>query len=332
MTSQTLSSSDLMADRRAGYARMYAEAGDFVAAAELMRQTLEERPDWAAGWFSLGLYEEKAGDIEAACAAFLETLKLAPDDIFGAELKLAAHGRSPAPTRQVTAYVQRLFDDYAERFDQALVQKLHYSLPEALTEMIFASGHCSFAHAIDLGCGTGLMGERLRKAVSFLQGFDLSPGMLAKARAKGIYDLLERADLSDERPWTVPAKADLIVAADVFNYLGDLVSVFRLASTLSAPGGLFAFSVEANESSEVFALRTSLRFAHGEGYVRRLLAETGFAIIDFRHLTLRHDAGEPVSGIAFLAQWGAASIEAAGELGSQVVPCEDVVVPRMLDA
>lgn len=330
MTSQTLSSSDLMADRRAGYARMYAEAGDFAAAAELMRQTLEERPEWAAGWFSLGLYEEKAGNVEPACAAFLETLKLAPDDIFGAELKLAAHGRSPAPTRQVTAYVRRLFDDYAERFDQALVQKLHYNLPEALTAMIFASGQSCFAHAIDLGCGTGLMGERLRKAVSFLQGFDLSAGMLAKARAKGIYDLLEQADLSDERPWTVPAKADLIVAADVFNYLGDLTQVFRRAGGLSAADGLFAFSVETNPDPDGFALRSSLRFGHGEAYVRRLLAGTGFIIVDMRHLTLRRDAGQPVEGMAFLARWQPSAPKALGD--RPMAGCEDRETPRMLDA
>ncbi len=302
MKNPTLSSSDLVADRRAGYARMYAEAGDFAAAAELMRQTLEERSEWAAGWFSLGLYEEKAGNIEAACAAFSRTLTLAPEDIFGAELKLAAHGRAATPILQVTAYVERLFDDYAERFDEALVQKLHYSLPEALAEMILASGRSSFAHAIDLGCGTGLMGERLRKAVTLLEGFDLSQGMLAKARAKGIYDRLERADLADERPWAVSANADLIVAADVFNYLGDLTPAFRRAGALSVAGGLFAFSVEANQDPDEVALRPSLRFAHGESYMRHRLAEAGFAVIETRCLTLRRDAGEPVAGVIFLAR------------------------------
>jgi predicted TPR repeat methyltransferase len=302
MKNPTLSSSDLVADRRAGYARMYAEAGDFVAAAELMRQTLEERAEWAAGWFSLGLYEEKAGNIEAACAAFSKTLMLAPEDIFGAGLKLAAHGRSPAPDRQVTAYVERLFDDYAERFDQALLERLDYSLPEALTEMIFASGNTSFAHAIDLGCGTGLMGERLRKAVRFLQGFDLSHGMLAKARAKGVYDRLEQADLADERPWEVPTKADLVVAADVFNYLGDLSPAFRRAAALGAPDGLFAFSVEANGEPDAVALRASLRFAHGENYVRNELAKAGFSVARVQRLTLRRDAGEPVAGVIFLAR------------------------------
>ncbi len=197
MTFNQLSSGDLIADRRADYAKMLADAGDAPGAAELMAQALELAPDWAAGWFRLADYEEKSGRKEAAVDALRHTLRLNPEDIFGASLKLALLGATDTPEQPPSVYVERLFDDYAERFDQALVEKLDYSVPEKLAALIARmtdGGH--FRRVADLGCGTGLFGERIRARAEILEGFDLSANMLAKAEAKGIYDRLGQADLS----------------------------------------------------------------------------------------------------------------------------------------
>jgi len=110
------SSGDLIADRRADYARMLAESGDPAAAAELMEQALERAPDWAAGWLKLAEYREKAGANEGAVEALGRLVALDPEDIFAGRLKLAVLGAADVPDQPSSRYVEALFDDYADRF------------------------------------------------------------------------------------------------------------------------------------------------------------------------------------------------------------------------
>ena len=314
MTLNQLSSGDLIADRRADYAKMLAEGGEPASAAELMAQALEQAPNWAAGWFRLADYEEKSGRKEAAIEALRKTLTLSPQDIFGAGLKLALLGAAAMPEQPPSLYVERLFDDYADRFDKALVEKLGYTVPQKLAALIqdhvgqSHSGALIFEHVTDLGCGTGLFGERIRDQAQFLEGFDISINMLAKAEAKSTYDRLARADLSLSPDASgifgnfAPARADLVSAADVLMYLGNLDSVFDITTRLLAAEGYFAFSVEDAGDIEEFLLRPSLRYAHGEAYVRGLCAAHGLELMAVERTAIRMDAGEPVFGILFLAR------------------------------
>ncbi|HXV30822.1 MAG TPA: methyltransferase [Sinorhizobium sp.] len=309
MSVNQLSSGDLIADRRADYAKMLAKAGDAQGAADLMAQALELAPEWAAGWFRLADYEEKSGRKEAAVAALNNTLHLNPADIFGASLKLALLGAVETPDQPPSTYVERLFDDYAERFDEALVEKLAYSVPEKLAALIErTSNGRHFRHVTDLGCGTGLFGERIRHRTDFLEGFDLSANMLVKAEAKALYDRLGQADLSQPPEMSgvfadlAAARADLVSAADVLMYLGNLESVFVIADRLLAPGGLFAFSVEDAAAVEGFVLRPSLRYAHSESYIASLCGPHALSLLAVERTVIRMDAGQPVSGILFLAR------------------------------
>ena len=311
MNLNQLSSGDLIADRRAEYAHMLAESGDHTDAADLMSQALELVPDWAAGWFRLADYQEKSGRKEAAVAALKKVLELNPDDIFGAGLKLALLGGAETPEQPSSLYVAQLFDDYADRFDKSLVEKLHYTVPEKLAALIAAqAGNQRFAHVIDLGCGTGLFGERIRDKADHLEGFDLSANMLAKAEEKGIYDRLAQADLSlppescglFAKGKASENRANLVSAADVLMYLGNLDSVFIIASKLIADDGLFAFSVEDGGDEGDFVLRESLRYAHSERYIRQLCKRFGLDILDIHKTTIRNDGGKPVFGILFLAR------------------------------
>ena len=233
MTAHYLSSGDLIADRRAGYARMLAESGDFKAAAELMDQALELVDQWAAGWFLLGEYHEKAGATASSIPALRRVLELNEEDIFGAGLKLSVLGERAQPDQPPVAYVEQLFDDYAGHFEEALVEKLNYRVPERLKDLILRHGPQSYDCAIDLGCGTGLLGVEIADFVARLEGYDLSLNMLAKAEEKAIYDHLSQADLSRGPAETrffdgglLPRRADLVAAADVVMYLGDLENLF----------------------------------------------------------------------------------------------------------
>jgi predicted TPR repeat methyltransferase len=292
------SSGDLIADRRADYAEMLFASGDHAAAAELMLGALELAPNWSFGWFRLGEFHEAAGASEAAVEAWRMALRLDPADRAGAALKLQLAGAAPA-TGSSSGFVETLFDQYAKTFDQSLVEKLGYRVPELLFDAIRAQHPESFDVAIDLGCGTGLMGERLRPFVRRLEGYDISAEMLRKAEAKKLYDRLEKADLQTMTYDGTPA--DLVVAADVFMYLGSLDRVFALARSMLKPGGLFAFSVEKHTGVEDFILRPSRRHAHSERYLRDLLAASGFVVRSLATEVIRHDRGEALDGLIVVA-------------------------------
>ncbi|AYG65144.1 MULTISPECIES: methyltransferase [unclassified Rhizobium] len=311
MLPSQLSSGDVIADRRADYAKMLAESGEPASAAELMEQALELVPRWAAGWFTLAAYREKAGDASGAIAALNEVLALDEGDVFGARLKLAVLGGAEVPDQPPSLYVERLFDDYADRFETSLVEKLGYSVPGKLAALIVETADIPkhFHLAVDLGCGTGLLGPEIRAHVDRLEGYDLSKGMLAKAAEKHVYDHLGQADLSLEPDLSgvfdaglAPGRADLITAADVLMYLGNLNGVAAIVDKLSADDAIFAFSVEDAQQPAGYVLRDSLRFAHSEAYVRGILADHGFAVLDLTRDVIRMDGGKPVHGILFITR------------------------------
>jgi predicted TPR repeat methyltransferase len=310
------SSGDVIADRRAGYARMLAEGGDHAAAADLMNQALELAPNWAAGWELLGSYQEKAGDLAAAIAAWRRLEALDDMGLFGAKLKLAAHGAGSVSDGTALSYVEALFDEYAPKFEDALVGRLGYRVPEMLDDMLSAEmarlGLERFNQALDLGCGTGLMGERLRSKASFLEGVDISAAMIAETARKGVYDRLDRAELVAALN-TRPSQADVITAADVFIYCGALGPV--LAGVVSAlqPGGLVAFSLEAHDGEEPVFLRPSLRYAHGVRATRDALAVAGLDVLRFETAVLRFDRGAPITGILVVARRPPVEVTAAND-------------------
>ena len=316
-----LSSGDLVADRRASYAEMLFEAGDSAAAADLMRDALSLAPDWTAGWFRLGEMEEAAARFAEAADAWREVLRLDPRDRLGAGLKLAATGHLPGIDAPPAAFVEALFDQYADNFDAALLGRLRYSVPELLSAAIERAVPGGFAHVVDLGCGTGLMAERLHARARFLEGVDISAGMLRQAGAKGIYGRLTHADLTT---FEIPEGADLVTAADVFMYVGALDLLVPRITAALPEGGVFAFSTEAHDGSEDFVLRPSRRFAHSEAYLRRVLASAGLAVASLDRNAIRWDRGDALDGFVVVARKTEQAEATASTLGhemAEVVVC-----------
>ncbi|MFP1632834.1 methyltransferase [Zhengella sp. ZM62] len=323
-----LSSGDVLADRRAEYGEMLLQAGDAPAAADLFRQALERAPGWAAGWFRLGEIEEAAGNLPAAFESWRRALGLDPADPFGVTLKLKLAGQAGDAAVMPSAFVETLFDAYADDFDHALVERLGYAAPDRLVEAISEVHGTGFAKALDLGCGTGLMGARLRAITSHLEGVDISAEMLRKAAAKGIYDRLEQADLTLLEPWPGIAP-DLVTAADVFMYLGELERVFQWIAATLAPGGLFGFTVEAAPAEEDIVLRPSLRYAHGKAYVCKRLESCGLDPVSMTRHTIRMDRGEPVEGLVVVAMKPAMRPSALPGWTSAVLPDEEAAKERL---
>lgn len=298
MTRDPLASGDLIAERRFAYAKAAAEEGDFGAAAELFEQALERAPRWAAAWFALGEARERLGDLDAAAQAFRISLAADPADAQGAAARLALIGRADAPSALPEAYVARLFDDYAPRFDKHLVERLDYRAPALIAEAlsVVAPGR-RFASGVDLGCGTGLMGEALRGRIEHLTGVDLSSAMIAKARERGVYDTLMVGDaaaalLTRERRQAF----DLVVAADSLVYIGDLRPLFAAAATALSADGLFAFSVETF-AGDGFRLEPTMRFAHSRPYIEAVAREPALQPLLIQSASTRREAGADAPGL-----------------------------------
>jgi predicted TPR repeat methyltransferase len=175
-------------------------------------------------------------------------------------------------------------------------------VPELLAAAVAAATPDQLMDVLDLGCGTGLCGALLRPMAGTLRGVDLSPAMIAKARERGVYDELEVGDLIESlrrRPKT----CDLLTAADVLNYVGDLAPVLDAATLALRPGGLFAFTVEAAASGDRFELvKGTQRYAHARPHVDHVARIYGFEQRSLEPVILRHDAGKPVHGyLAVLA-------------------------------
>lgn len=292
-----LSSGDPIADRRLSHARDYAAAGEPAAAAELMEQALEIAPDWAAGWFSLGSFREAAAATAGAIAAYEHAIALDATDRCGAALRLARLGARAVPDVPPAAHVRDLFDGYAARFEDSLVERLGYRAPILLAEAIErVAGDRRFDHGLDLGCGTGLMARALAGRVVRLDGVDLSPAMVAVARASGLYDGLAVGDLVEDLARRPADGLDLITAADVFCYLGDLSAIFAAVARAARPDALFVFSVESAGEGDEVRLADSLRYAHGRGHLEAAARAAGWTRSWIGQETLRRDRGVDVAG------------------------------------
>jgi predicted TPR repeat methyltransferase len=159
-----------------------------------------------------------------------------------------------------------------------------------------------FGTMLDLGCGTGLSGEAFRPLVEWMEGVDLSPGMIEQARRKNLYDRLDTGDLTEslDKHLRADARFNLIVAADVFVYCADLTLIATMAADLLADAGLFAFTVETHEGGGV-VLGPKLRYAHGERHVRDALEAAGLAVLRLQPVSTRMEAGERVPGLLIVA-------------------------------
>ena len=292
-----------LADRRFDYALAYREGGEFTAAVELLGQALELAPGWAPGWTTLGEWHEASGDLGAAIDAYRRALALDAADTSGAGARLARLGAHSADGAVSQAHVAALFDDYAPRFEASLVKGLAYRGPALLREALLdLQPGRGFRRMLDLGCGTGLAGEAFASLCERMEGVDLSPAMLAIATGKKIYARLVAGDVRDFLGTEPSGSADLILAADVFVYLGDLAAIFREAARVLGPGGFFAFTVQHHDGEKPFLVGKDLRYAHSAAALRAWTQAAGLSVMQIKPASTRLDAGSPVPGLVVVLQ------------------------------
>jgi predicted TPR repeat methyltransferase len=242
--------------------------------------------------------------VEEAAATYARCLELDPEDSMGVVLHLASLGWSATPKRAPDAHVRRLFDNYSGYFDEHLVRKLEYRGPEILLEGLSGWLHARISpqglDILDLGCGTGLCGVVLRRFARRLHGVDLSGRMLAKAARRQVYDILRQEELIAFME-ACAERYDLIVAGDVFVYVGDLEPVFTAAARLLRPSGGFAFTVERH-AGEGFRLGDSGRYFHSRDYLVDLAGDYGFSVLRMEEVSTRREAKKPTEGLMVVLQ------------------------------
>ncbi|MEJ8836515.1 tetratricopeptide repeat protein [Ramlibacter sp. AN1133] len=244
-------------------------------------------------WILRGNALKELGRAGDAAQSFREALARGGDrELLG--YYLAGLEAGEAPQRPPSHYVEALFDGYAAQFDEHLVRTLRYDAPRVLTQRLAAMG-ARWRHALDLGCGTGLCGPYLRAMADRVTGVDLSSNMLEKARKLGAYDALVQGDVVAYLAGATES-FDVVVAADVFVYVGALGEVFRLLAQRMPAGGSFCFTVEESRGAEL-ELRSSLRYAHSEAGIRRLAQAHGFAVSALEKRPVREDQRVPIPGL-----------------------------------
>lgn len=272
-----------------------AELGRTADALTRFEQALACDGSRAALWMLRGNALRELGRNADAAASYREALARGADpQLLG--YYLAGLESTEAPPHAPSLYVETLFDGYAAHFDEHLVQALRYDAPRVLVERLAASGK-RWRHALDLGCGTGLCGRLLRPLADRLTGVDLSSNMVEKARAPGVYDALQQGEIGAFLAQSTQ-RYDVVVAADVFIYVGVLDEVFRLLAQRMPAGGSFCFTVEEARDREL-ELRASLRYAHSEAGIRRLAREHGFTVSAMEKRAVRQDQRVAIPGLFF---------------------------------
>lgn len=237
---------------------------------------------------------------DAALASYRRLLDLRPDDPEARHMIGILSGATPETADP--AYVARLFDAFADTFDDKLTNWLEYQAPQhvaAMTRSILGEGRIA-ARAVDLGCGTGLLGPLVKSFVTLLDGVDLSPRMLEKARTRKTYESLHEADAVAFLA-RHPASYDLALAADVLNYIGALDDLFRAVKSALRPGGLLVATVEKADGFGFVGTKSG-RYAHGEPYVRTVAADAGLILRSIEPVALRKESNRPVAGYCLALQ------------------------------
>jgi predicted TPR repeat methyltransferase len=271
--------------------------GQTPDAIDTLELLIKDSPEDALLFNMMGGCCVSLGQFDMAIKNYENALNLHPNYAIPQHMLNSLKGNtSKEPPKE---YVKNLFDDYAERFDDSLVEGLQYQLPFIIKDIIqkTSSSNSKFLKTIDLGCGTGLSGKDLREISKNLSGVDISENMVSKAEELNIYDNLFVGDII-EVLGSAREKYDLFVALDVLVYVGDVESIFKAVRTYCYRESLFVFSIEVQEEDGYSLLKNS-RYAHSDSYITNQAAGS-FVLVDSQNLRLRKEGNNWINGKIYI--------------------------------
>ena len=143
------------------------------------------------------------------------------------------------------------YDEWAQSYDDDLAS-WSYQAPTVVAETVVTRLPAA-GSALDVGCGTGLVGRALRARgfAGKIIGLDISEASLEIARQGGAYDSLEHADLQ-QRLALEDDSVDAVICVGVMTYLPEVEAVWREFARVARPGGL----VVATQREDLWHART----------------------------------------------------------------------------
>jgi predicted TPR repeat methyltransferase len=286
---------ELSAQELAKLAKRLRGQGKIQTAYICLRRATELTPDNSDFWWYLGDLAQGLGQRDEARAHYERYLELEPDD---AEIKhiVVALRDEPPPPRVPNECIRQIYEAFSAHFDKQLCEELSYRGPERIQELVESTiGTDRPVGVLELGCGTGLAGVRMKPRASSLTGVDLSPEMIALAKNRNIYDRLEVAEITE---WLglSQERFDLIMACDCLIYFGDLRQVIVPAAKRLNLDGVLAFTLERGDRYP-FHLTDTGRYAHHPQHVSEVAAEAGLTVARLEEGYLRMEYGAEVTGL-----------------------------------
>ncbi len=277
--------------------------GRYTEAVESYRKATELNPTYLDALKNLGNVLYSLGHAQEAVEVYHNWLNLEPGNPIAEHMLAAATGQS-TPKRATDAYVEEIFNQYADKFDKSL-KNLDYRAPKLVAEAVeqlFGEKQSNLI-IFDAGCGTGLCAKYLRPYANSLIGVDLSTGMIKKAKKLSLYDELIVTELT-EFLLKQSNHFDLIVSADTLCYFGALEEVTSAARLALRDNGYLIFTVEYSSErlDQGYKINTHGRYSHNESYVTETLNASGFKIKSISYETLRQELNAPVEGLLVVAQ------------------------------
>jgi predicted TPR repeat methyltransferase len=274
--------------------------GHLQRAVDALQRCIRLIPDFVEAHFNLSIAQHDMKLHPEAIKSLQRTIELDPGHTAARHMLDALTGKTPDAAPQ--KFVTTLFDQYSNRFETDLINRLEYRIPTRLRELFSENlpENIRLSRVIDLGCGTGLSGQAFHDIADYLAGIDISKKMLEKAREKKIYDDLLLGDLCEQLEQLSDLN-DLFIAADVMVYIGNLEPLFNAVSSKARPGAYFAFSVESQQKQD-FVLQPTGRYAHASAYISKLASGSGFRVIAQEQAGIRKEGDDWIPGEIYILQ------------------------------
>ncbi|HCC54923.1 MAG TPA: SAM-dependent methyltransferase [Desulfobulbaceae bacterium] len=258
------------------------------------------RPEYGAAYGNLGVLYLDQNRVAEAITCYQRLIELDHNAVSARHILASLTGETT--TVAPSSYIAELFDSFSAHFEERLLVDLEYRTPWELKSLLLAEhdGPSRFTRLLDLGCGTGLVGQVFQEISTWRAGVDLSAKMVEVAAAKKVYDELMVVEivtfLEQEQE-----SFDLIVAADVLIYVGELDRIFAALVRRLAKDGRILFSTEQMQmAGQGYQLRQSGRYAHAFSYIETVAARHGFQILNHHSADIRKEKGEWIAGDLYL--------------------------------
>lgn len=222
-------------------AKIYDKLSKFEFCIFHLEKAIKILPSFYEALFSMAQCYRKMKDEDKMVEYLNKTLAEQPEHA-GANHLLASQNNQTS-SEYSSKYAEDLFDRYAGHFEKHLVTSLKYQVPNIIKEKLISLNPSKNSKVLDLGCGTGLVGKTIVEQFPNLVGVDISSNMVEETRKKEIYSNLFVSDIH-EFLLKNQQKFDLVIAADVFIYIGKLQEIFKNLKNSLSDKAYFIFTIE----------------------------------------------------------------------------------------